>query len=457
MRLHKHLKKNIKYIFLFVLFFLCLQFFYARFAGDQIYNYGFSYALTRGEIPYNDFNMIIPPLGAFVYMIPFLLFGPSLIVFNLFQALLLTLMFYVLFKMYGDKAWIMLVVLLLPLPIPFVTAIFQGYNFLLIFEFIILIYLFKMGKSDYLIGLLLGLMVFTKQTVGVFMFIPSIVYLFKDKGKFFKRCLGFLIPCFIMLIYFAVTGSLVNFFDMCLFGMLDFTNKNSGILKFFSDFYFYIFILEIILIIYLIIKNRKDSNYLSYLIYTLIFSSVAMPLFDYNHVSYFSFILVVILLERVVKLPKRLGFSSYLFSSCISIIWFLFINNFTFPNVVLFDNYKLGLLNKKNEEEIINVGEYMRSHDNTIILSEYSYLVKIVLDRDIDHYDLLNYGNHGYNGTDKLIKRLEREKDLYILVNLEAYNRTSKRQQFNKEFVQYVIDNYEKIESLGVYDIYYKE
>ena len=182
-----------------------------------------------------------------------------------------------------------------------------------------------------------------------------------------------------------------------------------------------------------------------------------MPLFDYNHVSYFSFVLVVILLERVVKLPKRLGFSSYLFSSCISIIWFLFINNFTFPNVVLFDNYKWGLLNKKNEDEIINVGEYMRSHDNTIILSEYSYLVKIVLDRDIDHYDLLNYGNHGYNGTNKLIKRLESEKDLYILVNLEAYNRTSKRQQFNKEFVQYVIDNYEKIESLGVYDIYYKE
>ena len=457
MKLQECLKKNIKYIFLFVLFFLCLQFFYARFAGDQIYNYGFSYALSRGEVPYNDFNMIIPPLGAFVYMIPFLIFGPSLIVFNLFQALLLTLMFYLLFKMYDKKAWLMLVVLLLPLPIPFVPSIFQGYNFLLILEFILLLYLIKNKKSDILIGILFGLMVFTKQTTGVLMFIPSILYLFKYRKVFSKRCLGFLIPCFVALIYLLVTGSLVNFFDMCLFGMLDFTSKNGGLLKIFGDFYFYLFILEIIVLVYLIIKNRKDINYTKYLIYTLIFASVAVPLFDYNHVSYFSFVVVLILLEKINKLPKRLGVSACLFTSSISIIWFLFINNFNIPNMVQFNNYKLGLLSKKNENEIKEISKYMRKNKNTIILSEYSYLVKIVLDYDIDHYDLLNYGNHGYNGTDKLIKKLDSEKDKYILVNREAYLRVSKRQQFNKEVVKYVMDNYEKVDTLGVFDIYYKE
>lgn len=457
MKLQEHLKKNIKYIFLFVLFFLCLQFFYARFSGDQIYNYGFSYALSRGEIPYNDFNMIIPPLGAFIYMIPFLIFGPSLIVFNLFQAGLLTLMFYFLFKMYDKKAWILLVILLLPLPIPFVTSIFQGYNFLLIFEFILLLYLIRNKKSDLLIGLLFGLMVFTKQTVGVLMFIPSFIYLFRDRKVFLKRFLGFLIPCFVMLIYLLITGSLVNFFDMCLFGMLDFTGENGGLLKILGDFYFYIFLLEVGVLVYLLVKNRKDREYTKQVIYTLIFSTIAIPLFDYNHVSYFSFVVSITLLERLVKVPKKIGVSACLFTSSLSVVWFLFINNFNVPNMVSFNNYKLGLLSEKNEDEIKEVSKYMREHKNTIILSEYSYLVKIVLDYDIDYYDLLNYGNHGYNGTKKLIKKLDNEKDTYILVNREAYERVSKRQQFNKEVVLYVIDNYEKVDSLGVFDIYYKE
>ena len=136
MKLQALIKKNIKYVILFVLFFLGLQFFYMNFAGDQIYNYGFSYAVSRGEIPYRDFNMIIPPLGAFVYAIPFLFFGQSLVVFNLFQAGMLCIMFYFLFKLFGKNAWVALIVLFLPIPVPCVTVFFQGYNYLLILELV---------------------------------------------------------------------------------------------------------------------------------------------------------------------------------------------------------------------------------------------------------------------------------------------------------------------------------
>ena len=83
MDLQTFIKKNIKYVVLFILFFLCLQFFYVNFSADQMYNYGFSYAISMGQIPYRDFNMIIPPVGAFIYSVPFLLFGSNLIIFNL--------------------------------------------------------------------------------------------------------------------------------------------------------------------------------------------------------------------------------------------------------------------------------------------------------------------------------------------------------------------------------------
>ena len=53
------IKKNFKYLLLFGFFFLCLHFFYSSFQGDLVYNYGFSYAVSRGEVPYRDFNMVL--------------------------------------------------------------------------------------------------------------------------------------------------------------------------------------------------------------------------------------------------------------------------------------------------------------------------------------------------------------------------------------------------------------
>ena len=32
---------------------------------DEIWNYGFSYAIRLGEIPYRDFNMVLPPFYSF--------------------------------------------------------------------------------------------------------------------------------------------------------------------------------------------------------------------------------------------------------------------------------------------------------------------------------------------------------------------------------------------------------
>ena len=218
MKMLEFIKKNFRYIFLFIFFFLALHFFYAHMSGDQIYNYGFSYAMSRGEILYKDFNLLIPPVGPIVYLLPFL-FGTSFIVFNAYQAILICVLFHFLFKLFDNKAWFFLIAFVFPIPIPYITALFQGYNFLLILELVILLWLEKEKKNDYLIGVILGLCVFTKQTVGVAFCLVSIFYLFKDYKKVVRRFLGFLIPCFVFLFYFLITGTLYSFFDMCLFGM----------------------------------------------------------------------------------------------------------------------------------------------------------------------------------------------------------------------------------------------
>ena len=457
MNLQTFIKKNIKYVVLFILFFLCLQFFYVNFSADQMYNYGFSYAISMGQIPYRDFNMIIPPVGAFIYSVPFLLFGSNLIIFNLYQALLLCVLFCFLFKLFKEKTWIILVILMLTLPIPFIHVLFQGYNFLLILEFVILMYLIKEKKNDYLIGILLGIFCLTKQTVGVLMCIPSVLYLFKDYKKTIKRFLGFLIPCFVFLIFLLLTKSFVQFFDLCLFGMFDFTVENSGFLRVLSDFNFYLFILEMIFLIYLIIKYRKNDKYIKNLVYLLLFSSIAVPLFDYIHVSYFSFIIMFIFIDMIKVKNKMLAFNSYLFASSFAIIWFLFIFGFRLPNIVYINNYGYSVMPQKEYKEITTVSEYITNNKNSIVLSDRAYLIKFAAKEKLSYYDLLNYGNHGYNGTDKLINMIRDEKDKYILINMDDYERVDVGQQTNKEVMKFVIDNYEKVLELEMYNVYYKE
>ena len=86
-------KKIHPYLKLFFLFFLFLFGFYCSYlsTGIDFYtNYGFSYAISIKEIPYLDFNMVVPPFSAFLYSIP-LFFNNSLLSYYIFQSLLLTI------------------------------------------------------------------------------------------------------------------------------------------------------------------------------------------------------------------------------------------------------------------------------------------------------------------------------------------------------------------------------
>ena len=140
----------------------------------------------------------------------------------------------------------MFVVLFFPYPIPFPTLMFQGYNFLLLFGLILLIYLEKANANDYLIGFIIGLCFLTKQTVGFALALPSFYYLFRNKDykKVFKRAGAFLSINIVFVIYLLITKSFGQFIDFCFLGMFDFTKQNGTIF----DVNFIIFLIEIICI-----------------------------------------------------------------------------------------------------------------------------------------------------------------------------------------------------------------
>ena len=191
----------LKYFFFVIFFFFSLVYSYNLMRGDTYVNYGFSYAILQGEIPYVDFNLVIPPFSPLFYSI-FLIFSKSILCFYLGQAILLTILFCILFQLLGKKTWLYFIFICIPYPLAMSSVLFPGYNFLLLFLFFLLIYCEKKKKSDYIIGILLGLSFLTKQTVGGLFFLASFYYLFSDYKKIVKRLLGFLIPVVLSFFFF---------------------------------------------------------------------------------------------------------------------------------------------------------------------------------------------------------------------------------------------------------------
>ena len=440
---------SVQYFFLFLLFFLCLQVFYAGFRGDYIYNYGFSYALSRGEIPYVDFNMIVPPLGPYFYAFFFFLFGVSNIVFNMVQSILLCILFFFCYQLWDKKAYLLIPLICLPFPIPFATILFPGYNFLLVLELVILLYCEKKNTNDIFIGILIGISILTKHTVGFAFLLVSLYYCFSKSSKVWKRLIGLMIPLTLFLFYLLITRSLMNFLDLCVLGMFDFTSKNGTI----WDYNFILFLFGIGYLIPLIWKNKKDiMNY-----YLLAFSMIAIPLFDYYHVSLFLFVFSFVFFSSI-SLPYtkiNIAIHSILFATAIVMIWFGFYYqwNIHFTHFPRFSYFTIG---EKAEKEANYINRYLEHHkgENIIFLSANAYFFKIVHNQKITDYDLLNYGNHGYNGTQKMIQKIQKERDPIFIINQKEYeDNSSDRQQINKEIMKYVIQNYPKTNKIGDYII----
>ena len=61
---------------------------------DEIWNYGFTYNIANGLIPYKDFNMVITPFYPFLGALFLIIFGKSLLVYHIFNALICTGIFY---------------------------------------------------------------------------------------------------------------------------------------------------------------------------------------------------------------------------------------------------------------------------------------------------------------------------------------------------------------------------
>ena len=433
------IKKYFKYVFIFVVVLLFLNF--IPFDLDEIWNYGFMHNMYEGLVPYKDFNMVITPFFPFLFSLPFYIFGSNLLVVNVCQALLFVFVYFILEKLFGKNANILLILLFFNY-----DMICASYNFFVFFLFLVLLLMEKKECNDYLIGIIIGLAVLTKQSVGGCLALVSLFYLFKDFKKLLKRFLGALIPVSIFVIYALCFNCYKEFFDLCIMGMFDFGKENYiG-----NMFVLVIFFLCLGFIIYMVFKDRKNIN--NY--YILAFSSITIPMFDYFHFKFFILGLLFLIIGKVNV--KKINLNLFMYGSLIGItIMNIFISiggeSFDYPNSINHFQYKY--ISRKHVIETNEVSSKLSEYSDrgVLFLFEQSYYYKLVNDLPINYFDLINTGNWGYDGSNKLYKALEENKDSVFVINKYSY---VDAKQTDKTALNYVLDNGTKIDEVYNFEFY---
>ena len=436
-----------KYLFVFIIFFLCLIFSYHLFFGDSIVNYGFSYAIVKGEVPYKDFNLIIPLLAPFLYAIPLLLVRSSL-VFYLTQAGLLTGMFYLLEKKLSYKIYLFFLIIAFSYPLLLSSGLFPGYNFILFLLIVLISYLEEKNSNDYLIGFLIGLSIITKHTIGLFLIIPSILFYYKDLKKLLKRGIGILIPIIIFLLYLFITKSFMQFIDLCILGLFDFAYKNKVIPNM-----IYILLFVIGIIYFIIILWKEKNIYDWYYFFTFLF---VFPLFDDYHFSYFVYSFLIVSLNHISysTLYKKI---SIIFLFLIIGIWTII--SFSYKDSYLnYRHYPLRYMNKMMLDDYHYIDTIYHKYDNKVILfllGTENYFYKITNDLDITYFDLPHYGNYGKDSFIKMKKRLLSSHDVYIIIKEDVFSKDFNSHQYYKELALFIKKHGVFMEHNHSYGVYY--
>lgn len=440
------IKNNFKYLVLFVFFLLIyVVLCYVNTSYDVIWEYGFSHAIRIGEVPYRDFNTISTPLYIFLMSLGLFIYD-GLLTYLVEQALFMTVLFYLFFKMFDKKAWLILPVMAFPL-----FQQFNGtYNFLCLFLVVLLIYLEENKKSDYVIGVVLGLLILSKQTIGLPILIFSCIGI-RNIKSIGKRIVACIIPVIVFFIYLIGTGSLEFFIDLCFLGLFDFGTSNGNYLGLGA-----IVCMVIVLgLLYLIIKNPKKINYY-YVLGSFFF---AFPIFDFCHMGYFMTIVFLLILPQI-NLKHPTIFSAIMMGVLLGMnILVTGINYSEVSMLRVVPKFEEYVQTKTNKKKIINVyNKYLEyKKRDALMVGEQAMFYDIAVNNPITYFDVTLRGNYGYNGTNKMIQKVKNIQQQIFFIDMNRYKYLNDKNQLDKKLIKYIIEHSKKIDDVENYVVYLKE
>ncbi len=339
-------------------------------------------------------------------------------------------------------------------------------------------------KINYVLGVLAGLCICSKHTIGLCISIVTLFYqvLFiknKDSLKIFtksfiNRLIGLAIVIGIICVYFTIFNLWKDFIGYAIIGIKDFDNSISYF-RLITKGKWYLKVLSIIVPIYLIVNlvivlikkfSRKEiERYNAILLsYSWATFSIVFPISDEIHflIGCIPSIIGItyIVYSKLLSNKKRLIFIETV--SQVLTIYIVIVSIMDSINCIKCFN----IIDKQNQinhfklipdssySRVKKVDEYIKKQDkNVYILDSRAALYTIPIDQYNKNYDMFNKGNLGAKGEKGIIEELKKKKDFQILI---LQNKYSKNWQTPLKVIEYVKADLNKRGSINVFDIYEK-
>lgn len=506
-------KKIINYLILIILAIVFNTFTQLLYYGDRLdfyWNYNFGFQISNGLLPYNDFNMVITPLLAYITGSFLKIFGKNIIIYVLLMSFLKVIISLLIAKIstliinnknINDKKNIFIISFIITNLLMF--SHYYEYNYLSITFLLLIIYIECKNIStnkNILLGVLAGLSILSKQSTGLFIVLFTLLkpIIFNNENKIkaiLKRIIGVLIPIFIFILYLLITNSLSNFINYTIIGLLEFKDNKITIFDTVSIFlkgnnvvgpiiFLSMLFFSITYLLVKIYKSIKFKDKNMNLKNIILFYSVSAfgcfyPIMDGTHLlpsilpllilivnsTYYKFKNICILNRKDVRKAFKVGL--LLISIEIALYpmygYIKIYQNDTEEKTVLKDNYAsmnyvvISKKVKKDIDEIINYEKKIaKNNKKVIVLDSKAIIYHLPQNIYYKNYDLFMRGNFGKNGEEKLINEIRNSKnEIYLLNKATIYNLDKKNfNQIPEKIIKYVLDNLENTGVIGSYYIY---
>jgi len=463
---------------------------------DELWNYNFAKNIANGLVPYRDFNMVVTPLLSFICAIILKITFDELVVMRMLATILCTTILYITYKLF------LLLNIKREFSVIFTFFIFYlfrdifciDYNYGSLLLILIIIYLeIKLYKKDYkfikvsmkndmLLGILAGLAVTTKQTSGLLI----CLVLLANKLPFIRkkeewniyiksliyRLIGIIIPVSVLIIYLLLNNAFNDFMNYAIFGILEFNNTQSYRTLIHFNLIGILSILVPITFVYewtksILLGKNIEEYFLCF--YGLAIFSICIPISNVIHFLIGSLPIIIVIIYKIYnwfkknknKILKNIKLNNNIIKTSKYLIIFLFIfyiilNFYKYCN--LSDDYSYCSLKHFKyipvhtgyEKCIKHVAEYVKNNENIIILDPMATMITIPTDKYHRDYDMLNVGNLGFRGEERIINDIANSENIKYLIIKEGYENW----QVPENIIDYVKRNKMKVGEIEIFDIY---
>lgn len=463
---------------------------------DEIWQFNMARNIANGLLPYKDFNLIVTPGLYMVCGLILKILGTELLYMRVLATALCTAIVYMFFKILEQLKVNTEINLLSTIGISylFLNHFCIDYNFAILLIALICLFLelkniekndfFEYRKKyDFTIGILAGISILMKQTVGICFAVMLIGYKIIEvrKKEDFKlwlkialtRGIGTLVPIVLLLLYLFINGIFMDFVNYTILGVKEFSNSVSYKNLFFGNLKILAVVVPIIMIMSIIIGIWKKNNKLiTFFAFSISMFIVVYPISDDIHFLIASAIsmitgiyLIQIMLNRIslekINIKVKIFFQAFIDSVLIVMgVMSIFISIYNISNSY-YKAYK-NLSNFKNvpvsyslERVILSVDEYMRNSENECyIVDARAAIFMIPLNRYNKNYDMFNSGNLGKNGIENVINDLDKKENAKILI---VNDNVGLNWQTPIDVINYIKNNYQKIDEIEYFDVYIRQ